>query len=360
MNQIILYIMAAGAVIGGVDRIFGNRLGLGAKFEQGFHYLGPMALSMVGIICLAPVLAGALETAAAPLCRAIGVDPAMLGGLLAIDMGGYPLAAQLADSSDVGRYAGVIVSAIFGCTLVFTIPVGMGLIEKKDQPAFARGIMIGLAAMPVGLIIGGLLAGLTLLETLHQDLPVFLLAALLLAGLHWIPHQMVKGFQIFAKAIDVLITIGLILAVVTYMTHIEILKGMAPIEEAMATVASIGIVLLGSLPLAEMIQKILQKPFKALGARLGLDAPGIAALLISFVSVLPSIAMLKDMNYKSKVVNVAAMVCSTSLLGAHLGYTIAVEPGMPGALLAAKIVGAIAAAAAALLLCSGDNPQSHQ
>ena len=95
MNQIILYIMAAGVVIGGLDKIFGNKFGLGEKFEQGFQYLGPMALSMVGIICLAPVLASGLETTVAPLCRMIGVDPAMLGGLLAIDMGGYQLAMDL-------------------------------------------------------------------------------------------------------------------------------------------------------------------------------------------------------------------------------------------------------------------------
>ncbi len=352
MNQIILYIMAAGAVIGGLDRIFGNRLGLGSKFEQGFHYLGPMALSMVGIICLAPVLAIGLEAAVAPICRAIGVDPAMLGGLLAIDMGGYPLAAQLADKSDIGRYAGVIVSAIFGCTLVFTIPVGMGLAEKEDHPAFARGILIGLATMPLALIIGGLTAGLGLIRTLHQNLPIFIIAILLMVGLIKIPNQMVKGFQIFARLIEIIITFGLILAAVTYMTKVEILKGMAPIEEAMATVASIGIVLLGSLPLAEIIQKILQKPFQILGSKLGLDATGMTALLISFVSVLPSIAMLKDMNHKSKVVNVAAMVSSASLLGAHLGFTIAVEPSMPGALLLAKVGGAVIAAIAALLLSS--------
>ncbi len=351
MNQIILYIMAAGAVLGGLDKIFGNKFGLGEKFEQGFQYLGPMALSMVGIICLAPVLATGLQTTVAPLCRMIGVDPAMLGGLLAIDMGGYPLAMQLADKVEIGRYAGIVVGAIFGCTLVFTIPVGMGLARKEDHPAFARGIMIGLAAMPVALIIGGLIAGLSLIQTLHQNLPIFVLAILLMVGLYKIPNQMVKGFQTFAKVIEIIITIGLILAALTYMTKIEILKGMAPIEEAMATVASIGIVLLGSLPLAEIVQRILQKPFQKLGNKLGLDSVGIAALLISFVSVLPSIAMLKDMNHKSKVVNVAAMVSSASLLGAHLGFTIAVEPSMPGALLAAKIFGAIIAAIAALFLC---------
>ena len=355
MNQIILYIMAAGAVIGGLDKIFGNKFGLGEKFDQGFHYLGPMALSMVGIICLAPVLATGLETTIAPLCRAIGVDPSMLGGLLAIDMGGYPLAMQLADQVEIGRYAGIVVGATFGATLVFTIPVGMGMIEKKDQPAFARGILIGMGVIPVGLVIGGLISGLGFMQTLYQTLPIFLLAFLLMLGLYKIPGRMVKGFQIFSKVIEVIITIGLILAAFIYMTNIEIVKGMAPIEEALGIVTSIGVVLLGSLPLAELIQRILKKPFEVLGRKLGLDPIGVAALLIGFVSSLPPIAMLKDMNEKSKVVNMAAMVSSGALLGAHVGFTVAMEPTMSGALFGAKAGGALVAIVIALLIQRKEN-----
>ena len=350
MNQVILYIMAAGVVLGGVDRILGNRFGLGKKFEEGFQYLGPMALSMAGIICLAPVLAQVLQRAVAPLCRAVSVDPAMLGGILAIDMGGYPLAAELADSAAVGRYAGIIVSAIFGCTLVFTIPVGMGMIQQEDHPAFARGMMIGLAIMPAALIVGGVVSGLSLAQTVYQTLPILFLALLLLAGLKWIPKAMVKGFQVFSKLIQIVVTIGLILAAVSHLISREILPGMAPIEAAMATVASIGIVLLGSLPMAELLLRVLKRPFDRIGRRIGLDAVSVAGLLLSFVSALPTIAMLKDMNLRGKIVNIAAIVSSTSLLGAHLGYTLAVEPDMTCALLAAKIIGALAAAAAALLI----------
>ena len=56
MNQVLMIVIAVGAVLGGVDRICGNRLGLGAQFEKGFMLLGPMALSMAGMICLAPAL----------------------------------------------------------------------------------------------------------------------------------------------------------------------------------------------------------------------------------------------------------------------------------------------------------------
>ena len=62
MNQIIMWIMAVGAVLGGVDRIAGNRFGLGKRFEEGFTLLGPTALSMSGIICLTPLFGAGCGT----------------------------------------------------------------------------------------------------------------------------------------------------------------------------------------------------------------------------------------------------------------------------------------------------------
>lgn len=91
-----MIVIAAGAVLGGADRLCGNRLGYGDKFEEAFRLLGPMALSMAGMICLAPVLAGVLGRVIVPFYRGLGVDPAMFGGVLAIDMGGYQLAKELA------------------------------------------------------------------------------------------------------------------------------------------------------------------------------------------------------------------------------------------------------------------------
>mgnify|MGYP001090942625 FL=1 len=86
MNQVLMMVMAAGVLLGGADRILGNKFGYGDKFEEGFRLLGPMALSMAGMICLAPVLADMLGQVVVPVYRAMGVDPAMFGSILAIDM----------------------------------------------------------------------------------------------------------------------------------------------------------------------------------------------------------------------------------------------------------------------------------
>ena len=76
MNQILMTIMAAGVVLGGTDRLLGNKFGYGDKFEEGFRLLGSTALSMAGMICLAPVLADVLGRIVVPLYRMIGADPA--------------------------------------------------------------------------------------------------------------------------------------------------------------------------------------------------------------------------------------------------------------------------------------------
>ncbi len=348
INQALMMVMAAGAVLGGLDRIFGNKLGLGNQFEKGFMLLGPMALSMAGMICLAPVLAGGLGRTVAPLFQLIGVDPAMLGSLLAIDMGGYQLAKELAVDGRVGSYAGLVVSATFGCTLVFTIPVGMGMIAPCDRPLFARGIMLGLTAMPVGLIAGGLLCGLPLPVCLHQNLPIFALALLLLLGLWKIPQQMVKSFCLLAEGIKIVITIGLILAAVESMTDWAVVPGMAPIGDAMGVVASIGVVMLGSLPMAELLRRALERPFAVLGKKLGLRPQSLTGMLVSLATPLPTLSMYQSMDDRGKVAAGAFLVSGASLLAAHMGFVVSTEPEILTPLIVGKLSGAVAAAALAL------------
>lgn len=350
MNRILMLIMAAGAVLGGIDRITGNKHGYGKKFEEGFFFLGPTALSMAGMICLAPVLADVLGRVIIPLYERMGVDPAMFGSLLAIDMGGYQLAGELAGNELIGNYAGIVVAAIFGCTVVFTIPVGMGMVKKEERVFLARGIMIGLITMPVGLLVGGMTAGLSLTVCIHQNLPIFVLSFALLLGLWKIPEKMIRGFCIFADGIHGLITIGLVLAAVESMCGWNPVKGMGSLQDAMSVVSSIGIVMLGSLPMAELLQRLLKAPFKRLGARLHMKPESMTGMLVGLVSAIPAITMFQEMDEKGKVVNAAFLVSGASLLAAHIGFTISTEPEMLGALLAAKLSGAAAALVLALCL----------
>lgn len=176
MDKIMMWVMAICAMIGGVDQLAGNKFGLGRRFEDGFQLLGPTALSMAGLICITPLLSLGLEHTIVPLYRILHLDSGMLGGVLAIDMGGYQLCKELAQDPAIGRYGGIIVGATLGCTITFTIPVGMGMLGEREKPLFAKGILAGLCMLPVGILTGGLMCGVSLGKLLLQSIPVLILA----------------------------------------------------------------------------------------------------------------------------------------------------------------------------------------
>lgn len=89
VNEVIVRILMVCMVLGALDKIIGNKFGLGEKFDEGFMALGPLALAMVGVVSLAPVLKRVLEPVVAPAYKALGADPSMFATtLLANDMAG--------------------------------------------------------------------------------------------------------------------------------------------------------------------------------------------------------------------------------------------------------------------------------
>ena len=165
VHEILILVMAGFALLGAVDRIFGNRTGLGKEFEDGILAMGALALAMVGIISLAPVLANVLRPVIVPIYRFLGADPAMFAGtILACDMGGGPLAHELTSDPQAAAFGGVLCGSMLGATIVFTIPVALGILSEEDHPFLAKGILAGIVTIPIGLLVGGLVAGIPLLK----------------------------------------------------------------------------------------------------------------------------------------------------------------------------------------------------
>ena len=112
----------------------------------------------------------------------------------------------------------------------------------------------------------------------------------------------------------------------------------------MAVVASIGVVLLGSLPVTELLKRILRRPLAWFGSKTGMNNTSVAGLLIAMVSVLPAIVLIKDMDKRGRIVNAAFMVCAASALAAQLGFVAGVETSLLPLLLVSKFSGGICGA----------------
>ena len=151
-------IMLIFAVIAGIDRIFGSRLKLGTEFEKGFYVLGDMGLSMVGMIVLAPYLAELLAPMFNWFYTALGIDPSIIpASLFANDMGGAPLAKEIAKNESVGMFNALVVSSMMGATVSFTIPYALSVVKKELHKEMFLGFLCGIATVFVGCFVVGLM-----------------------------------------------------------------------------------------------------------------------------------------------------------------------------------------------------------
>ena len=350
-HEILIAVMAAFAVLGALDRILGNRFGIGKEFEEGILAMGSLAIAMIGVITLAPVLAAVLKPVVVPIFSLLGADAAMFAGsILACDMGGGALAAQMTSDTDAALLGGVLTGSMLGATLVFTIPVAMGILEEEDRPAMAKGVLCGIVTIPAGVLMGGLVAGFAPLMVLRNLIPIVLIAALIAFGLWKSEETMIRGFAAFGKGVVALITAGLAIAIVQELTGLVIMPGMTPISEGFQTVGEIAIVLAGAFPLVAVLTRLLKKPLLKLGKILGVNDVSAAGLIASLANSIATFGMVKEMDRRGKVVNIAFAVSAAFVFGDHLGFTAGFAPQMLPAMIAGKLVGGISAIAVALWL----------
>lgn len=353
INDIILNIMVVFMALAALDKCFNNKFGLGEKFDEGFMALGPLAIAMIGVVSMAPVLARLLRPVISPVYNFLGADPAMFATtLLANDMGGYPLAVELAQTPEAGLFAGLILGAMMGPTVVFTIPVALGIIEKQDHKFLATGILAGIVTIPIGCLAGGLTAGFSFKMIFFNLMPIIIVSSLIALGLLTIPKRMINGFIIFGKGVVIVITLSTAAIVFETLTGIVLVPGMAPIWDGFKIIGSIAIVLLGAFPMVYFITKMFRRPLIRAGRLLGMGDMAAAGMIATLANNIPMFEMMKDMDNRGKVLNVAFAVSAAFVLGDHLGFTAGVNRSMIFPMIVGKLVGGVTAVALAMLIVS--------
>lgn len=342
---ILTYVMAAFMLLAAADRIFGSRLGLGREFERGIELLGTMSLSMVGMIVAAPLIAHLMQ----PVYDLLPswIDPSILPSIVfANDMGGAPLAVGAARDAALGAFNAMVVSSMMGCTVSFTIPFGLGSIPKVLHRDMLLGLLCGIVTIPLGCFFGGLVCGLSPLALLVNLLPLLVFSAIIAAGILLATELCIKIFHILGIVIKAIITVGLAVGIFEFLTDVRLLPHVDTLENGVGIVLNACAVMTGTFPMIYLLSKLLAKPLKRIGARIGINESAALGFVSSFATSVTTFSMMEKMDRKGIVLNAAFLVSAGFVFTDHMAFTMAYLPEY----LPAVIVGKLTAAALSLVL----------
>ena len=359
---ILIILVLIFSTLGAVDYVIGNKLGLGSEFERAFKLFSAMALSMIGMIVLAPMIAKLLTPVLTFMSETLHLDPSILPAmLLANDMGGAPLSTQVATDPVMGMFNGLVVSSMLGCTVSFTIPFALGLVAKENYKELCFGLLCGVVTIPVGCFVSGLICGISLMPLLTNLLPLVIFSALIAAALILAPNACVKVFKVFGFVINALIIVGLMMGIYNFLipkiTPITLFGGsidlplipdLDTVESGAMVCLNASIVMTGMFPLVTLVSKALGKPLKSLGGRLGIDEKSALSIVACLATSATTFGMMNSMNKKGMMVNSAFAVSGAFTFCSHMAFTMAFPGGSD--YLMPMIVGKLISGAAALVL----------
>ncbi|MHC5557896.1 ethanolamine utilization protein EutH [Kocuria sp. U4B] len=372
IGQVIIYIMMGFLLIGAVCAIINDDKGFGKEFKEGIYSIGPIFLPVAGIMVFIPVLSQLITTYLAPVYAWMHADPALAATtLIAGDMGGYHLAFETAGSHGAWIMA-FAASLTAGSTIIFSIPVGLAMLEKRDHKYMALGVMSGLLAIPFAVFIITLLLqtgatplrsdisttspsttpfDLPLDQILLNLVPLAIVVVGLAIGLRFFSQAMVRLFITFGRVLDALIKLALAVSVVQYFTNIFDVFGPWPLApfiadaedqfRALEVAGYIGVMLAGAFPMVYAIRTWLAVPLEKVGKRLGFSEEGAAGILAGAANILALFRVVNYMPPRDKVLAIAFAVCAAFTFGDHLAFSANFQPNMVFPLIVGKLSGGV-------------------
>ncbi|AGT07412.1 ethanolamine utilization protein EutH [Paracoccus aminophilus] len=373
IGTFVVYIIMICAVIGAIASIIDSESELGREFNAGLHAIGYIFIPVAGIMASIPYLSAFIIAFVGPIFQAVNADPAMAAtSIIATDMGGYQLAQALALSKE-GWIMATVTGFMAGATIIFSIPVGLAMLDKEDHQYMAVGIMCGVLAIPVGVLVSCLAMGimdvsirpdinaageastqlaLNTLEVLRNIAPLIVFCLVLATCLKLFPKAMIRGFLAFGRVMYAAITLVLVCSIVEYFTGFFSATfgswGFDPIIadekdqfRALEIAGYIGIMLSGAFPMVWLMNRFLQRPMQWVGGRLGLSSAGTAGLLAASANVLAMFRLIKDMPPRDKVLVISFAVCGAFMFGDHLAFSANFQPTLILPLLLGKLAGGI-------------------
>ncbi|AWS52646.1 MULTISPECIES: ethanolamine utilization protein EutH [Providencia] len=367
----IIYLIMCGAIIGAVASIVRPASELGKEFVNGIFSIGPVFLAQAGIMAAVPLLSQLISYILGPVFSSVGSDVSIAAlSIIAVDMGGYQLADALTTNRDMWITA-MLIGYTSGATIVYLIPVGLTMLNRKDHKYLALGAMAGLISIPFGVLASLLLITfnnipvrdiistnspaahqltLDFFTMLQYLMPLFVFCFLLAAGLKYRPMLMVTGFLIFGKIMDAFVKLVLAFSIVEHFTGVftkvfgawgfdPLFADQNELFRAIEIAGYIGIMLAGTFPICYLFQRYCKPLVRALSNRLKLSDTGSLGFIMVMANIIATYHLFKEMRARDKVLCVAFGVCAQATIGDHLAFTANFQPTLVLPILLGKLVG---------------------
>ncbi|MGL5822862.1 MAG: ethanolamine utilization protein EutH [Sarcina sp.] len=356
MDKFILVVMVLFFLIGGVDCILGNKFGFGEKFKEGIESIGVLVLSMTGIFAISPIIANLINSIFKPVGEFFNIDISIFSSIfLAIDMGALGISESLAISEEMMVISGIVIASTLGATLSFSIPLAFGMINKKYNKDLAKGMIYGVATMPIAPIIAGIILKVNLKLLFVNLVPLFIITIFLILGILKFESIVEKIFEILSKGILIVSLGALVLLGINSILGIEVIKGMLPIDEALGVAGRIGIFLAGAYPFLEFVTRYFSKYLTRLAGVLKIKEFAIINLFAGLVSNIIIFKNFDKLGTRGRIICSAFSVSGAFVLGGQLGFVSAKAPNFINVYIISKCVAGIVAISLSLYILNKKN-----
>lgn len=317
--------------------------------------MGPLSMSMVGIMCAAPSIGAFLGPALTPFFTAIGSDPSVAACMvLGVDSGGLPLALALAKTHEAAMLSGLGLGGSFGCIMTFALPISLSICSEESRPDVARGLVAGIIAAPFSLFTVAAVMGYGFGDVLRLGLPAFAVAAILALLLTFCRDAAVRGCLLVGRLMMAAFVVLLASAAIEHWFSVTLIPGMAPIGRQLEIVGEIGVMLSGAFPMVKFAERHFGGALTRLARLFSIDGHAALGMAVSLANPIPMYLMLDRMTERGKVICSAFSAPILCLFGDYLGFITAAYPEGTVPMMAGKIAAAIAALLLALLLCRAE------
>lgn len=319
--NILIFIMLIFFGLGLIDCITGRHMGLADGFERGIAQTGSLCMSIVGIYCIGITVVRQNIESVAALFEKLPFDGSIITSMiLAPDLGGYPLALEIAASPELIVFSGFLLSGGLGCLISFQLPIALVMIKKEHTNEMMQGFVPGIIAIPAGLLAGCLMLSMDIRLLLINMVPVLVVCLILAFGAVKFPKGIQKVLSAFGTGIRYL---SMILSAVVLIGLFYEPWQLAPsdlVKEALVISVKIAVVVCGGLALSDFILNHCRGLIHTAALKLGINQFAMVGLVLSLTSGIAMLPLFEKMDHRGRLMNAAFSVMGAYVFGGQMAF----------------------------------------